>query len=110
MAGVETFGEGKCPECGKTLVQKNESLSSGFMFDACPWCGFIYAEVNAHSVNDKKAWQSILEHHKVSSRTELIEKFDIKEYSTPEESEFWPSIFNHHNKICKKSKRKDLLS
>lgn len=93
MAGIETYG-GACPQCLKAMAQKYESWS-GFQFDACPHCGFVYAEVdNGMRIDSEKAWQSILE-HRYSNREDYVRKNKRSEYVSEENSEFYPSIFDY---------------
>lgn len=99
MAGVESYG-GSCPKCSKGMLQKWESSGYGFMFDACPWCGFAYGTQDLSDIESSdEVWTSILKHHDVSTRKELIEYFrafgPFPEYVTEEESEFYPSLFDH---------------
>jgi hypothetical protein len=98
MAGVETYG-GCCPKCLKGMLQKWESSWSGFMFDACPWCSFIYIGTDKEtSEEDKKeAWEAILEHHGVGTRIDLIAKMNLPEYTLEENKEFFPSLWNYSN-------------
>lgn len=96
MAGTETYG-GCCPQCLKAMEQKHETSWSGFMFDACPHCGFIYAEVNGAEKDKEEAWEAILDHARVGSRVELIAEYPQPEYLSPVQSDFYPSIFNYSN-------------
>ncbi|MFF2532241.1 hypothetical protein ACFVS2_25360 [Brevibacillus sp. NPDC058079] len=96
MAGIETYG-GCCPKCLRGMEQKFESSWSGFMFDACSYCGFIYAdEGKVMTIEEKEqAWASILDHFQVSSREELRTQYPEKEYPSAMESEFYPSLFDY---------------
>ena len=98
MAGVETIG-GCCPKCLSSMLQKWESSHSGFMFDACVWCGFLYYssenEFKEEEISD--VWNMILEQYDTSSRAELVRKWDIQQYYKKEESEFYPSIFVYND-------------
>jgi hypothetical protein len=93
MAGVETYG-GCCPECLKGMLQKWESSNSGFMFDACPWCGFIYSE-GIEGKTKEEVWNEILVHHSVKTREELIKRMNYEMYVNRENSDFYPSIFGY---------------
>lgn len=93
MAGTETYG-GCCPKCLKAMAQKYESWS-GFQFEACPHCGFIYAEVdNGAPVDGAEAWKVILDHCG-GKREEFIRVNNLREYESEEASEFYPSIFDY---------------
>lgn len=102
MADVETYG-GKCPICGKAMLQKyNERGGSWLTFDACPFCGFAYSEVDNETVlSPEKLWADILNHLGVENREELkkklIEKYKFKEFMSEEESEVYPSVFRYEN-------------
>lgn len=93
MAGIETYG-GSCPKCSHGMQQKFESAFSGFMFDACPWCGFIYATDVEHHLNDF-VWKEILNHFDVSTKEEMIAKYELPPFTPDENKEFYPSIFSH---------------
>lgn len=108
MSGLETYG-GKCPICGKGMLQKYESSYSGYMFDACPWCGYVNSnkedlkDINQSSnlIKDKNEvlkdniiddWNSILSAFQCTNREELIKNCDLPEERTEEDSEFYPTL------------------
>jgi hypothetical protein len=72
MAGTETISA-PCPNCKKAMYQKHESSLSGFMFDACFSCGYASGECDRTSMTALEIWNSILEHFKVKSISELVE-------------------------------------
>jgi hypothetical protein len=82
MAGLETYG-GCCPKCLKGMTQKYESSNHGFMFDACPWCSFIYSE-GTEGKTEEEVWKEILEHHHVGTKEELIKRMNYDMYVTRE--------------------------
>lgn len=97
MAGIETYG-GCCPKCLKGMEQKYNSSWSGFMFDGCPHCGFIYVDgEEAMTEQDiETSWKSILDHYQVSTRAELVEKYHHSvEYIPLSQDEFYPSLFDY---------------
>ena len=94
MAGVETYG-GCCPKCLKGMLQKWES-SWNFMFDACPWCGFLYSEGAVESAKEE-LWRDILEHHNAKDQEQLVK--NLKVYTNKEESEYFPSIYNYEKEL-----------
>lgn len=67
------------------------------MYDACPWCGFANNDSSKNLAEDSadSLWAVILTQAIVSSREELIQKFNLQSYVTREESDFYPSLFNH---------------
>lgn len=107
MSGVECVG-GKCPLCGHGLLQKYESSYSGYMFDACPSCGYLNSntedlnrlEGKSDTDDDKETlkkniiedWKTILNHCRCNNRVELIKCSKIRDNYTTEESEFYPTI------------------
>lgn len=93
--GTETYG-GTCPKCQKAMMQKHESSLSGFMFDACPWCGFADGQLDfGETPTPEYIWNAIFDHHHVKSREELIASMELPESVPVEESLYHPSIFNY---------------
>ena len=80
MADVESYG-GKCPKCSKGMLQKfddNGGFGGCFKYDACPWCGFAYGEVdNGIPCTEEQVWKAILTHFHVDKREDLPPKFDL---------------------------------
>lgn len=93
MAGIETYG-GCCPKCLKPMMQKWESSYHGFMFEACPWCGFAFGEIDTVGIESSKVWDIILKRNFVNSREDLIKLYNWTP-STKDEDELYPSIFNY---------------
>lgn len=95
--GIESYG-GCCPKCKRGMFNKFESSGYGLMFDACPWCEFMYAVIDGEVADENKQvelWSDIAEHHGVETVEELRKLDYVKEYMTEEESEFYPSVFVH---------------
>jgi hypothetical protein len=93
MAGIETYG-GACPKCLKGMEQKHESSWSGFIFDACPWCGYINVGESITKEEEEETWKSILEHCHVETKEELIQRYNHPMYTPDENKEFFPSLWN----------------
>lgn len=95
--GYEGFG-GCCPKCLKQMDQKYESSYSGFLFEACWFCGFIYV-MDENDVTPKdiaeETWKDLFAHNGVTSREQLIEKEELQEYTSMSNKEFFPSIFSY---------------
>lgn len=91
--GIESYG-GSCPHCQKALMQKHESGSGWFQFDACVWCGFAFGEVGfQEEMSPVQVWMAIFEQYGVTSRDELIQQLKLEEYVSEADSEIWPSVF-----------------
>lgn len=105
MSSTENY-TGACPICKRGLMQRHESTGYGYIFDACPWCGYVVdnqMEGDIRSYRDVKAnylgnWTTILSAHKFNCRKDLIEKLELEEF--PEKDEFgaYPSIFKVEDK------------
>lgn len=94
MSGIESVG-GVCPKCLKSMYQKFESSNYGFMFDACSHCGFAYGTVDTAEQTPDKVWEAIFEHFKISNKEELTEKLQIEEYTSKDNKELHPSVFDY---------------
>ena len=96
MPKIETYG-GSCPECQKHMLQKGPAYHGGFVFDACPWCGFAYGEISELPVKDpSKIWKSIFDHYGCETRKELIEKYEFG--STEPDPHFENNVFAYSAK------------
>lgn len=93
MSGIETVG-GKCPHCGKVLLQKHESSGCGLMFDACIFCGFYSSDVEF----DAKEAQCVFQTHILTHGLSTIEELQAVYASytvNPEHDYFYPAIFDY---------------
>lgn len=101
MSSTETYN-GVCPLCEKGLLQKYETSGYGYIFDACPWCGYVVdnqMEDDIYNYNDVKRnyivnWNTILDAYKYSSRQDLIDSLKLEEFPGDDKSGLYPRIFS----------------
>lgn len=99
---IETYG-GKCPKCSKNMMQKGDTgHGTWFSYDACVWCGFAYGSVNNDEFKTKEIWETLFTHYDVINREGLIEKLNLSEHVSKEDSEFYPSVFNYTGEALEK--------
>lgn len=94
MSGIEDYG-GQCPLCKNPMLMKWESCRLGFLFDACPWCGFAYGTDSDGEYSSKEVWRAIFAAHKVKSLEELIKKLKLTKDGNGGAGSISPSIFDY---------------
>lgn len=101
MSSTETYN-GVCPICEKGLLQKHETSGYGYIFDACPWCGYVVdsqMEGDIYNYNDVKRnyivnWNTILTTYNYKSRQDLINELKLEEFPEDDKSGLYPRIFS----------------
>ena len=93
MPDVETYG-GSCPNCKKQMLQKCDSGSHSFLYDACPWCGFAYGHGAKGEYTAKEIWQAVLGHYSVKSIRTLTITLKLSD-AILASGEFFPAVFRY---------------
>lgn len=84
--------------CLRQMAQKFDTTKGEVLFEACPWCGFVYADPMPVGVEKDKLWDFILSRYGVPTREELIRSYMITKFTETSNREFFPSIFDHTNR------------